>query len=338
MNKLIFGLLGVLMAFQVAAQKDYTTIFDEATLKNIKTYEDSVDVISGIMLHDTSADSRFLACKFMIKHLVTALKNDNSFQYEFPQLERISIQYPEDSSFRIFTWQLYVSADEYRYYGAIQMNSKTLQLIPLSDRSQGFPNPMKTATDNSKWFGALYYNIKTIESERFGTYYMLFGYDANTFFERRKLVDVMQIKDGKANFGLPVFVIPPDIEEEKKKIAQMNLGLKPGSKIEISDKELLERGVTKTYSRFMVTYSAESSAILNYDPEYDLILFDNFIQVAGNYAGQGMTQVPDGSYRGFELQPDGTWKQIEKVFHDFQQEAPRPVPLIDRESRIPSGQ
>ena len=56
--------------------------------------------------------------------------------------------------------------------------------------------------------------------------------------------------------------------------------------------------------------------------------------MGGNYAGQGRVQVPDGSYRGFQLQEDGTWLQIEKVFHDFQQEAPRPQPL-DRKNRLP---
>lgn len=318
---------------QINAQ-NYSKIFSEADLEIIQNYEDSVDVLSGLMLHDTVPESRFISCKYMIKHLVKALKVDNSFHYKFPQFERISIQYPEDSSFRIFTWQLYVDANEYRYFGAIQINSENLQLIPLSDRSASIPSPQKTLTTNEKWFGAIYYNIQQVDSKEFGRYYLLYGYDANSFYVRRKLIDVLQIKEGKAYFGLPVFKIPPDILEEKKKIAEYNATVPVGNRVEVSDAEILaKKGEGEVQSRFMVTYSAEASAILNYDKDYDLILLDNMIEAGGNYPGQGRVYVPDGSYRGFKLQEDGTWLQIEKVFNDFQETAPRPVPL-DRSNRL----
>lgn len=340
MSKLIHLLVGLCFTVcslsQIQAQ-DYSKIFSEKDLTTIQTYEDSVDVLSGLMLHDTLANSRYLSCKYMIKHLVKALKIDNSFQYSFPQFERISIQYPADSSFRIFTWQLYVSADDYRYFGAIQLNSGELKLIPLSDRSESLPNPSKTLTTNTEWFGAIYYNIKQVDSEEFGRYYMLFGYDANNFFTRRKLIDVLQIKEGTAYFGLPVFKIPPDIMEEKKKIAEYNANVPVGNRVKMDDAAILaQKGEVKTVSRFMVTYSAEASALLNYDTEYSLIMFDNLIEMGGNYKNQGRIFVPDGSYRGFKLQDDGTWLQIEKVFQDFQETAPRPVPL-DRKNRLPGN-
>jgi hypothetical protein len=335
MSKLKYLFFGIILmtSIQVNAQK-YSEIFSEADLAIIQNYEDSVDVLSGLMLHDTVPESRFISCKYMIKHLVQALKVENSFQYKFPQFERISVQYPEDSSFRIFTWQLYVSAEEYRYFGAIQMNSKELKLIPLSDRSAGIPSPQKTLTTNDKWFGAIYYNIRQVDSKEFGRYYMLFGYDANSFYIRRKLIDVLQIKEGQAYFGLPVFKIPPDILEEKKKIAEYNATVPVGNRVKVSDAEILaKKGDGEVISRFMVTYSAEASAILNYDEDYDLILLDNMIEAGGNYPGQGRVYVPDGSYRGFKLQDDGTWLQIEKVFNDSQETAPRPVPL-DRVNRL----
>lgn len=338
MSKLIgffVGLCFTVFSLPQLQAQDYATMFSETDLQTIRNYEDSVDVLSGLMLHDTVATSRYISCKYMIKHLVKALKVDNSFNYGFPQFERVSIQYPEDSSFRIFTWQLYVGPNDYRYYGAIQMNSEKLQLLPLLDRSTDLPNPSKTFTTNEKWFGAVYYNIKQVDSKEFGRYYMLFGYDANSFFVRRKLIDVLQIKEGVAYFGLPVFNIPPDILEEKKKMAEFNANVPVGNRIKLDDAAILaQKGEVKTVSRFIVTYSAESSALLNYDNEYNLIMFDNLIEMGGNYKGQGKASVPDGSYRGFKLQEDGTWLQIEKVFQDFQETAPRPVPL-DRKNRLP---
>lgn len=333
-KKHVIGICLLLISIVQINAQDYSKIFSEDDLGIIQSYEDSVDVLSGLMLHDTIAESRFISCKYMIKHLVQALKVDNSFQYSFPQFERISIQYPEDSSFRIFTWQLYVDANEYRYFGAIQLNSKELQLIPLSDRSASIPSPQKALTTNNQWFGAVYYNIKQVDSKEFGRYYMLFGYDANSFYVRRKLIDILQIKNGETYFGLPVFKIPPDIMEEKKKIAEYNATVPVGNRVKVSDAEILaKKGEGEIVSRFMVTYSAEASAILNYDKDYDLILLDNMIEAGGNYEGQGRAYVPDGSYRGFKLQEDGTWLQIEKVFNDFQETAPRPVPL-DRNNRL----
>lgn len=334
LKNLLVCLCVILISSTQAEAQDYAEIFSETDLETIQNYEDSIGVLSVLMFNDTVPESRFISCKYMIKHLVKALKVDNSFQYKFSQLKQISIQYPEDSSFRIFTWQLYVNSEEYRYFGAIQMNSEELQLIPLSDRSASVPSPQKTLTTNKNWFGAIYYNIQQVDSKEFGRYYMLYGYDANSFYVRRKLIDVLQIKDGETYFGLPVFKIPPDILEEKKKIAEYNATVPVGNRVEISEAEILaKKGEGETVSRFMVTYSAEASAILNYDKDYEMILFDNMIEAGGNYNGQGRIYVPDGSYRGFKLQEDGTWLQVEKVFNDFQETAPRPVPL-DRVNRL----
>lgn len=338
MSKFLVLFVGLLCLTQQAiAQTDYSKIYSEADFKMIQSYEDSIDVLSGLMLHDTSASSRYVSCKYMIKHLVRALKVKNSFQYSFPQFERLSIQYPEDSSFRIFTWQLFVDSDDYRYFGAIQLNNGDLKLIPLSDRSQAIPNPAKTLTTNSDWYGAIYYNIKTVESTAHGKYYLLFGYDSNNFFTHRKIIEAMQIKDGKAYFGMPVFQIPPDILEEKKKIAEFNANVPVGNRVKVTDAEMLaNKGAPEVLNRFMITYSAEASAVLNYDEEYGMILFDNLISTGGNYKNQGQMKVPDGSYRGFKLQTDGTWIQVEKVFNDFQETAPRPVPL-NRKNRLGGG-
>ena len=110
-----------------------------------------------------------------------------------------------------------------------------------------------------------------------------------------------------------------------------------GNRMAKVDERLIPKGKPKVVSRFMLTYSAEASIRLNYDDEYQLILFDNLIPISGASKGQGTVYVPDGSYRGFKLQPDGTWLQVEKVFSDFQEKAPFPEP-INREDRVgPKG-
>lgn len=320
----------------VIAQPDSFTItfpFPEEDLKQLQAYEDSIDKLTLALLGAENDTIRFASCKFIIKKLVRALKIKNAFHYPFPKLQRISIQYPEDSAFRIFTWQLYVDKDDHRYYGAIQMKGEDLKLIPLIDRSHSTPSPQKALLANTNWFGAIYYNIKMVETKT-DKYYLLFGYDANTFFVKRKLIDVLRIKAGKATFGAPIFKIPQDILEEKKKLKRYNSRY-AGNRMQKIDERLIPRGKPKTLNRFMITYSAEASIHLRYDEDYQMILFDNLIPISGGE--RGALHVPDGSYRGFKLQPDGTWLQVEKVFNDFQQNAPFPKPIVRKDSIGPKG-
>jgi hypothetical protein len=127
----------------------------EADLPKLKEWEDTISLLSFAIINDSFPENRFGATKKMIPTLVQALKTPNSFQYPFSRAQSISIQYPEDSTFRVFTWQLYVDVDEYRYFGAIQMNTGELQLFPLIDRSfdvLSFP-------DGKPQFGApVFYN------------------------------------------------------------------------------------------------------------------------------------------------------------------------------------
>jgi hypothetical protein len=101
----------------------------------LQKQEDTLALLAFAVVNDSLAENRFAVCQSLIKTLVRTLQAENSFQYPFEQLKSVSIQYPADSSFRVFSWQLYVDQDEYRYYGAIQRNTSELELYPLIDRS-----------------------------------------------------------------------------------------------------------------------------------------------------------------------------------------------------------
>jgi len=264
---------------------------------SIHTYEDTLGYLSYVVVNDSLPENRFAACRKLIPTLVKALQFPNSFRYPFERLRAISILYPRDSSFRIFTWQLMVNPGEYRYYGAIQMNSPELQLFPLIDRSFEVDNPEQAVLPHDRWYGALYYNIKSFESPQ-GPMHLLFGYDGNSLFERRKLVDVLHFREGKPFFGAPVFLNPD--------------------------------GAPRTRNRILLEYAAEATIRLNYDPALDLLIFDHLIPLATEH---GPSFVPDGSYEAYRLQ-DGLWHYIPKVFHQTLDEAPRDFPILDQRKNI----
>jgi hypothetical protein len=291
--KYILLLMMVLgLCFSSQAQTQQPAVED---LLILKKFEDTLALCGFIVVNDSLPDNRYVACKKLIKTLVQGLKVKNSFNYPFERLKSVSIQYPQDSSFRIFTWQLYVDTSDYRYYGAIQLNSPDLKLIPLIDRSYEIESPQSEILTPEKWYGNLCYNLRQFDTPE-GRKYLVFGFDGHSFFHKRKLIDVLTIKDGRASFGAPVFY-------------------------EIRPKT----GEQVVRNRVFKEYSSEASFRMNYDPIFDMIIFDHLEMMGGP---QGPVFVPDGTHEGYKLQ-DGHWIWVENVFTQTMDEAPIPEPVLD---------
>ena len=295
MNKVLALLFLLAGAFsQLNAQKAAPIAEESYTF--LKEMEDTLALLGYAVINDSLPEHRFGACREMIPKLVKALKEENSFHYPFERLKSVSIQYPQDSSFRIFTWQLYVDKDDYRYYGAIQMNSPELKLFPLIDRSFEVEDLEQAALSPEQWYGSVYYKLQEVKGPD-GNYYLLFGFDGYSFFRKRKVIDVLHFQEGEPAFGLPVFVH----EGNRRK------------------------------HRVVREYSAEVSTRCNYDELLGLVIFDHLIKRDGPY-GEGRVNYPDGSYEAYQ-QKEGLLWHIEKVFDQVSDEAPRPTPILDNRSK-----
>lgn len=247
---------------------------------------------------DSSETARFQACRDLIKELVVALDRPNSFSYEFGELPGLSIKYPGDRSFRIFTWELFVNRDAYRHYGAIQLNQKELALHPLLDRGDTWmENPENAIVKADNWLGYAVYDIVDGGAYEGKPYYFLLGYDSYETYRRRKVLDVLRFDAAdEPIFGLPVFETYGE-----------------------SDMLLADR------ARLILTYSAEATAALRNDPELGGIVYENLIMVPGNY-GEGPVYMPDGSYHALRQGEDGLWREEGQIFTHKYEEAPREVP------------
>ena len=272
--------------FTVSAQ------ISESDLEKIRAFEDSMVVDAFLVVNDTFAESRFLATKDLIFHLKGALKYRNSFNYPFERLKSISIQYAPDSSFRVFTWQLMVDKTNYRYFGAIQMNTPEVQLIPLADRSEQIEYPETMELSNLQWYGALYYNIRKVNIKD-KAYYLLFGFDSYTYRDRRKLLEVLSITDEGINFGAPI----------------------------------IPTGTGSYLHRLILEYHASSSVRLNYDDALEMIVYDHLITIPGRN-GEGPMQVSDGSYQGLKITPEAIVLEDKLFNNQAVDEAPREEPVL----------
>ncbi len=268
-------------------------------------YVDTLNALGDSLIQSNDVNIR-IACGYaMIKRLVNALKTEGSFHYPFDSLRHISLVEPSDHSFRIFTWHIEMNGSIYRQVGAIQIPVKSgLKLIPLIDGSQYIENPMDTTLSPDLWYGSVYYNVIRKKYKGVNHYY-LFGFDANDAFSNKKVIDVLTFSRGTNDqviFGAPVF-ITDSINNIRS-------------------------------DRFIIEYSKDASAGLNYYDEYGKIIFDHLIPQNPLSDNVKSSYIPDGTYEGFRYSK-GSWFWIEKVFHQAINEndnPPMPKPIdFDKE-------
>ncbi|MDB5191221.1 MAG: hypothetical protein JWQ96_784 [Segetibacter sp.] len=272
-----------------------------ASKSRLKKSEDSMKIYSLNMIMEKTAVDRFIADSSFIKIFVRSLKTPYSFDYTFDSLQTISKIYAPDSSFRIFSWQWSRDDNYHRQRGAIQVKTQdgSLKLFPLLDISDFTNAPQDSVRTTQNWIGAIYYGIimKTYNDKK---YYTLLGFDENNLRSTKKWIEVLTFDQaGRPVFGGPYFSVQD---------GKMN---------------------AKKQARFVLEYKKEGKARMNYDPEFDMIVYDH-LESETNENDKKYTLVPDGDYQGFKWN-NGQWTFIDKVF-DFKLkdgEAPMPAPLKD---------
>ncbi len=266
--------------------------------KTFVEYEEELSEYAFSMM-DSLYDNRVVAAESFAKGLEEVLKMSGSYEYPFRKFKEVSVSVlpSEDGKFRIFTWQLCVHQDHFIYGGFIQMAGAEPKIFALTDGSEAVRRPRSEVLDADEWYGVLYYNIKPMSKRKNNKYYTLFGFDANSLYTRRKVMDVLYFEKGEPKFGAPVF----NIAEEGK--------------------------LPRTDHRFIIEYSGTASATLNYNEELEMIIYDHLIGFPSPYDEEGMAMMPDGSYHGFKLKK-GKWNSVEKVFTHVQENAPIVKPKL----------
>jgi len=273
--------------------------------KILQKKEDSLKIFAAAILQGRNPEDRFAADSQFTKTFVRALQVKNSFYYPFDSLITIAKVIPQDSTFKIFTWQLPISADVIRQHGAIQMKTAdgSLKIFPLLDKSDVINNIDDTVTSNIAWIGALYYKI--IEEKSFGkNVYTLLGFDDNNINSDRKIIEVLTFEDGKPVFGGPFF--------------------------SFQDNSLQKKNI----SRYIMEYKKNAGPRLTFDNDMNMIVYEHLISETGEVQKK-YTYIPDGDYEGLKWK-DGKWVHIVKVFNQITPEGQEPVPhpILDAKGKI----
>jgi len=187
------GLLG----FNLKAQQ---------TPNKLVAFQDTLIKISANVVTAQSDTQKLESNSRFVKTLVEALKTPNSFAFAFDSLKNISVIKSPDQAFRVLSWYVPLEDGSYRYYGAIQMNTRSgpLKLYPLIDQTENMSDP-NIITNNQKWFGARYYEIVPVTSGSRLPYYVLLGWKGNTPVTTKKVIEILSFDKDSPSFGAPVF-------------------------------------------------------------------------------------------------------------------------------------
>ena len=88
-------------------------------------------------------------------------------------------------------------------------------------------------------------------------------------------------------------------------------------------------------ARFAIEYKKGANALMRYDNELNMILFDHLIP-ENNEPQKKYTYVPDGDYEAFKWQ-NGRWVHVNKVFDFKLEDGQAPVEKPVKESKLNTG-
>ncbi|MCY4779002.1 hypothetical protein ORI89_05030 [Sphingobacterium sp. UT-1RO-CII-1] len=231
--------------------------------KRMEILEDSLRLVGEAMYNLKGEAERIDKNFIFVKTLVSSLKEKNSYDYGFKQLNMISIINSPDDRFRVFSWNIPLNDGSYLYYGAIQVktNDGSLKLIPLLDKTFEISEPEKELLKNDKWYGAQYVEVLGLSSNS----YVLLGWKGHHSTYSQKVIEVLTYDKGNFIFGAKVF------ENERER------------------------------TRKIFNYGRGLTMYLKYHKELNSIVFDHIVPVEPEFKDQYQYYGPDLSFDAYEL-------------------------------------
>lgn len=242
------------------------------------------------MINGVEASTRVRAANNFEKLFETYLSENKNVEAGLAVKKFISILPAPNDEFTLISWMIKGPESIAEYKGYLLIDN---QVIKLKRNSKLNAETASSTSTTEDWYGCLYYHIMEHEKNS----YLLFGLDGDGKYDNQKLVDVLTIDDKKVSFGAPIFEDPENLE---------------------------------TYlNRLIISYSADAAVSLNYHEGLGVIMHDHMQARMGKLPGQGPTNIPDGTYEGYE-KVNNKWHYIEKMYsHTYEEDnPPRPQPVF----------
>lgn len=219
------------------------------------------------VLPDEQKDS---LCTRLTDRLQTLWADSALRRHSWNGLPAMSTLQSKNGDLRICTFAVQYNDFNTRTFGALLMNiSEKPDVCLLNDCTDDIRQPERTKCTPQKWYGAIY--TQMIETEIDGrSSYTLLGFKGNDGLVKTRVIDILTIRNGKASFGMPVFLHPK-----------------------------------ATYQRRVFRYSANANMLLRYDESREAIVFDHLAPAESVFADEPQYYGPDFSYDSYNKSKKG---------------------------------
>jgi len=220
--------------------------------------------------------------------LKKAIELDKSFEFKFDSVRTMSVIKSEDDILKIYNWTFPFENGTYLYYGFVQLKTERgNKIIELYDQSDVISSYKYRKFYPEKWFGALYYKILTREYQG-QTYYTLLGWDGNTPYTTKKIIDVLTIKySEEIEFGAPIFDLYSEVTPRPQRIPPPPY-------------------------RMVYEYASMVSMKLNWDNDDKYIIMDHLSPLSSDKKEFANYYGPDLTFDAFRWK-NGKWTLYENV-------------------------
>lgn len=272
---------------------------------NMVGFELQLQPLMQQMFTSQDDNKRFAANEEFISLMEEALEYEKSFDYSFDKLDKIKILYSEDKRFRIITWAIVNEQGSWENYGFIQAKDSEGNYVVsrLFDKSDDIFSPEEEKLNDSTWFGAVYYTLITTKNDKH-TYYTLLGWDGNTIYSQRKIIEPITIKsNGRPVFGQNIFY------KDKNRVRMIfeystdaNLTLKYGEQYyEITTNQKAKSTLFHKAKPF-----EKQSSVLK---KQKMIFYDILEPQNSVMQGLSLYYIPSGNMMGLYFE-NGKWKSL----------------------------
>jgi hypothetical protein len=271
-----------------AGDIDQLSKLDEEKHLNLLT--DSLKRIPG--------DSMRLKLNALISEKLYELLVDGElYEYRFDSLKNIGKVYSHDNKFRIVSWNVPLLNGTHKFFAFIQKNPGRDSLCTVYKLNDGFnkniPRLYEARLTLSDWFGALYYDIIPVKTNR-GMVYTLLGLRFNDIYTTKKVVESMYFdKTGVPMFGEPIFNYNNRVQ-----------------------------------NRIIFEYGVNVIMNLRFDATLKMIIFDHLAPSSALYTNNFKHYGPDFTFDGLKFD-DGVWQYIPNVDFHNTQKSPKPKRKIE---------
>ncbi|HNW90676.1 MAG TPA: hypothetical protein PKN48_13515 [Bacteroidales bacterium] len=164
---------------------------------------DSLKLFTNTIASENPDFKKYAANEKLHTLLEEIFVSENSFDFPFDSLKKISVRTSPDTKFKLLTWGIAKENGTYEFFGYIffpENSSFTKRYIRLTDNTDKILYPLNDVTDNNNWYGAIYYDI-ILSNYQGKKQYTLLGWKGNTAITTKKVIEILYFRSN----GIPVF-------------------------------------------------------------------------------------------------------------------------------------